>query len=335
MTGARYIGTELEQIHTSMVQVEAVTKRVRNALKRVGGMMDGQDGRQTRHKQVSSHLHQTIQVEGAAAMGREEQLGHELLDTKAEHQRELENQERILYAMMAEFEANKEATGRQETQIAELTEAVTSLMGQVKGKRSNPSPERSARATGGGGGGRPPPTMHGAAGGTRDPGDSEGEGTDDERRGRRDVRPDRRNEKPAEKEKTDEKMYGEAMEDEIRFSRALGKAIGETTKGPAQPPSEYKHAKPKDIRLWVTTCKDFFDRNPYQWQDEADCIKYALSKLKGSLVASFTLTYWYQMTCELGHIRQEDYELWDVIAEQAIRRFGPTQEEEKALREML
>jgi len=41
------------------------------------------------------------------------------------------------------------------------------------------------------------------------------------------------------------------------------------------------------------------------------------------------------MTGELGHIRQAGYELSDVFAEQAIRRFGPTHEEEKALREML
>jgi len=106
-------------------------------------------------------------------------------------------------------------------------------MGQVKGKRSNPTPEQSTGAAGGGGR-RPPPTMHGAAGGTPDPGDSEGEGSNNERRARRDERPDKRNKKPADKEKTDE--YGDATEDEIRFSRALGKAIGETTKRPAQPP---------------------------------------------------------------------------------------------------
>jgi len=41
------------------------------------------------------------------------------------------------------------------------------------------------------------------------------------------------------------------------------------------------------------------------------------------------------MTGELRPIRHEDYELWDVFAEEAIRRFGPTHEEEKALREML
>ena len=96
-------------------------------------------------------------------MGRDKQWGQELLDTKAQHQRERQNHERILNAMMAELEANKEARERQERHIAELTAAVPSLMGQVKGKRSNPTPERAAEATGGGGGGRPPPMMHGAA----------------------------------------------------------------------------------------------------------------------------------------------------------------------------
>jgi len=69
---------------------------------------------------------------------------------------------------MAELKVNREARERQESHIEELTEAVTSLMGQVKAKCSNPTPEASGRA-GGAGGGRPPPTMHGAAGGTPDP----------------------------------------------------------------------------------------------------------------------------------------------------------------------
>jgi len=165
-----------------MVQVEPATQGLQEALTRVSGRMDGQDTRQTEHKQVTSRLHQMIQMEGAAAIGRDAQLGQVLLDTKPQHQRELQNHERILNAMMAEVEANKEARERQESHIAELTQAVTSLMGQVEGKRSNPTPERSAGATGGGGGGRPPRTMHGAAGGTPDPGDSQGGGSDDERR---------------------------------------------------------------------------------------------------------------------------------------------------------
>ena len=115
----------------------------------------------------------------------------------------------------------------------------------------------------------------------------------------------------------------------------MGKAIGETTKRPTQPPSEYEHAKHQDIRFWLTTCKDVFDRNLYQLQDEVDRIKFALSKLNGSQVASFAMTYRNQMTGELGQIRQDGYELWDVFGEQGRRRFGPTHEEEKALREML
>ena len=52
--------------------------------------------------------------------------------------------------------------------------------------------------------------MHGAAGGTPDPGDTQGGGSNDERRAREDERPDKRNKKPAEKEKTDQEKYGEA-----------------------------------------------------------------------------------------------------------------------------
>jgi len=100
--------------------------------------------------------------------------------------------------MMAELEANKEGRERQETHIAEFTEAVTSFLGQVEGKCSNLTAERSTGA-GGGGGGLPPPIMHGAAGGITDPGDSEVEEvtTRDEEGGIRD--PTNKNKNPAEK----------------------------------------------------------------------------------------------------------------------------------------
>ena len=213
-------------------------------------------------------------------MGRDQQVGQELLDTKSQHQRELQNHERIRNAMMAELEANKEARERQESHIAELTAAVTSLMGQVKGKGSNPTPERSAGATGGGGGGQPPPTMHGAAGGAPDHRDSGGGGSDDERRGRPYERPEKRSKKPAEKEKSDAEKYGEATEDVIRFSRALGKAIGETTKRPAQPPSEYEHAKQQDIRFWLTTCKGFCRSKPIPVAGRGGLYKLRLVQIK-------------------------------------------------------
>jgi len=40
------------------------------------------------------------------------------------------------------------------------------------------------------------------------------------------------------------------------------------------------------------------------------------------------------MIREIGYTRQEGYEFWPVFAEQALRRFGPTHEAEKSLREM-
>jgi len=119
MTGRRYIGTVLEQIDTSMVHVEAGTKWLQEALRRVSGRMDGQDTCQMQHEQVTSHLHQTIQAEGAVAMARHKQLEQELLNIKSQHQGKLQNYQRILYAMMAEFGANREARERQESHIAE------------------------------------------------------------------------------------------------------------------------------------------------------------------------------------------------------------------------
>jgi len=86
MTGARYRGTVLEQIDTSMVSVEAATQGLQEAFKWVSGIMDGHDTHQTQQEQVTSHLHQTIQTEGAAGRGRDEQLGQELLDRKGQHQ---------------------------------------------------------------------------------------------------------------------------------------------------------------------------------------------------------------------------------------------------------
>ena len=57
--------------------------------------------------------------------------------------------------------------------------------------------------------------------------------------------------------------------------------------------------------------------------------------MKGPQVSSFAITYRHQMTGELGLTRQEGYELWAIFAEQVVRRFRPTHEEVRALREMM
>ena len=231
----------------------------------------------------------------------------------------------------------REAREESDRQLTEMKGMLESLLRQAKGKgkQSDPTPERSIAAGGGdGGGNRPPPPQQGARGAPGG-GDSEDDGGGPGK-GRRDERPARRSRKPRrEEDEEDDDDEGMADLDELRFSRILGRAIGDTSKRPAQLPPEYEHAKHQDVRFWLTACKDFFDRNPSQWRIEAERIKYAWSKMKGLQVSSLARTYRNQMTGELGFTRQEGYELWEIFAEQVVRRFEPTHEEVKALREMM
>jgi len=86
--------------------------------------------------------------------------------------------------------------------------------------------------------------------------------------------------------------------------------------------------------MWQLTCTDYFGRNSWQWENEAQQIRYAISRMDGKQGAPFALTYRRQMTAEVGYTRQEEYEFWHVFAEQALPHFSPTHEEEKSLREM-
>ena len=250
---------------------------------------------------------------------------------------QLDHHEQLINVLGTEMVNQREAREESDRQLIEMKGMLETLLRQVKGKgkQSDPTLERSIAAGGGdGGGNRPPPPQQGAPGA---PGggdsDDDGEGP---RKGRRDERPARRSRKPRrEEDEEDDDDEGMADPDELRFSRILGRAIRDTSKRPAQPPSEYEHAQNQDVRFWLTACKDFFDRNPSQWRIEADRIKYTLSKMKRPQASSFAMTYQNQMTGELGFTRQEGYALWAIFAQQVVRRFRPTHEEVKALRGML
>ena len=56
--------------------------------------------------------------------------------------------------------------------------------------------------------------------------------------------------------------------------------------------------------------------------------------MQGATVPPFAMAYRNQMTGELGYTRQDGYDRWEIFREQVIRRFGPTHEEVKALREL-
>ena len=268
------------------------------AFEQVTERLDDQDAY---HQATSSQLHQSIQAEGSAAMARDEEIRRKLLDQRALNQQALLEHGQALREVIQELRASKEERRRQEGRIAELSELIVSLNAQVKGKgkRSDPTPVRSATAAGGGNVGNRPPPRQQAAPGAPGGGDSDDDGEEPEK-GRQEERPARKGRGPGENEKGEE----EATWDELRFSRALGKAIRESTKRQAQPPPEYEHAKLQDVRFWLTACKDFFDPNPCQWQDKADQIKYALSKLEEPQVSAFAMTYRNQMTGELGYTRQ-------------------------------
>jgi len=111
-------------------------------------------------------------------------------------------------------------------------------------------------------------------------------------------------------------------------------ALGHRTRVPAEPPPMFRNETHQDIRMWLMTCTDDFGRNSWQWEDEAQRIRYAISRMDGKEVAPFALTYRRQMTREIGYTRQEGYEFWHVFAQQVLRRFEPTHEAEKSLREM-
>jgi len=243
----------------------------------------------------------------------------------------MENHEISINLVRDELQRQQESREAQDGEIGVLKALVEQLLGQVKGKSkvSDPTPDAS-----GAGGGRPPPPRHrvtGApgGGGGGDPND-DGEGSsrkpDERRKGRRDERPG---------PQPEENDYDAENDEQFNlFSWVMTNALGQRTRVPAEPPAMFRNENHQDIRMCLMTCTDYFGQNSWQWEDEAQRIRYAISRMDGKEVAPFALTYQRQMTGEIGYTRQEGYEFWHVFAEQALRRFGPTQEAEKSLREM-
>jgi len=52
----------------------------------------------------------------------------------------------------------------------------------------------------------------------------------------------------------------------------------------------FRNAKHKDIRMWLLTCTDYFGRNSWQWENEAQRIRYTISPIDGKEVAPLALT---------------------------------------------
>ena len=264
--------------------IETSTQTQQHVIAQIVAKFSSSDDRQKRTEEA-------IETKGAASWNRDKELAQEIVGSK----NQLDHHEQLINVLGTELVNQREAREESDRQLTEMKGMLKSLLSQVKGKgkQSDPTPERSIAAGGGDGGGNgPPPPQQGV------PGAPGGGDSDDDRegprKGRRDERPARRSEETRrEEDEEDDDDEGMADPDELRVSRILGRAIGDTSKrpSPTQPPHEYKHAKHQDVRFWLTACKDVFDRNPSQWRIEADRIKYALSKMKGPQLSSFAMTY--------------------------------------------
>ena len=78
--GARIVGQRLHSIDSWIIQIETASEVLQEAFRHVSQRMDDQQG-------TSSHLHQTIQTEGAEARQRDELMGQEILTQRGEYKK--------------------------------------------------------------------------------------------------------------------------------------------------------------------------------------------------------------------------------------------------------
>jgi len=289
-SGVQIVGRELargdEQVRILDLESQTVQESFATQVaERLGEI----DERQARHEAVTSHLHEAVQGTGEQSIHRDLLLHQEIVRINEQHKRELAGNEISINLVRHELQHHQESREAQDGEIAVLRVLVEQLLGQVKGKDkgSDPTPE----ASGAGGGERtPPPPRHGAAGapgggGGGDP-DDEGEGSgrkpDEGRKGTL-------GETPAPQPEEDDNDF-ENDEQFNLFSPVMANALGQRTSVPAEPPAMFRNEKHQDIRMWLMTCTDYFGRNGWQREEEAQRIRYTVRRMDGKEVAPFALT---------------------------------------------
>jgi len=199
-------------------------------------------------------------------------LDQEIIRINKQHKRLMANHEISINLVREELRHYKESREAQNGEMAVLKALVEQLVGHGKGKGkvSVPTPEVS-----GAGGGRPPRRPRGAAGAPGGGGDSndKGEGSgrkpDESRKGRWDGRPAPQPEEDHYEAENDEQFN--------LFSKVMADALGQRTRVPADPPAMFRNENDQDIRMWLLSCTDYFGRNRWQWENEAQGIRYAIS----------------------------------------------------------
>ena len=117
------------------------------------------------------------------------------------------------------------------------------------------------------------------------------------------------------------------------IAQAIGLVMANNGKWEANAPAPFNNLKDQNLKLWLLQCEDYFKWNRMQWKSDQDRIKYALGQMEGEDVSAFALTYRKKMTSELGYLKIEGYEYWEMFHMQCTR-FALTHEGEWALAAM-
>jgi len=103
----------------------------------------------------------------------------------------------------------------------------------------------------------------------------------------------------------------------------------------ATEPWRYSADKKEDLRAWIMACEDYFARNPWEWTDEKDKIKYALGRTKEKTQAQlFGIQYRREMEGSDGFILRPAHRYWHTFVSTIKKRFLSSQEAQEALHQM-
>jgi len=113
----------------------------------------------------------------------------------------------------------------------------------------------------------------------------------------------------------------------LEFMQSLSTSQG-PTKNTVEPHYSFPGEDNTDVRKWLTLCKEYFDRNPTQWEYHAHCILFALGKTKGNKVAHFSQKYRKVMRGLSGYTQDARYSTWQHFRQEIIKRNISIEEEQ-------
>ena len=103
----------------------------------------------------------------------------------------------------------------------------------------------------------------------------------------------------------------------------------------ATEPWKFSADKTEDLRAWLLTCRDYFSRNAWQWQQDTDKIKYAIGRFKDRTKAQdFGIQYRREMEGSDGFLLRPAYRYWATFESVLKERFLSAQEAQEARNQM-